>query len=292
MSHLSENGEYIKMEQLMQNYISYLQRTKHASSNTEASYMRDVEKLYLFLQKECGFSGWENVTEVDLNQYIEKMKEKHYAPSSVSRTIASIRSFFIYLQKQNRISDNPAENLKSPKVVKKFPKILSGEQIRALMEQPDKNTSKGLRDSAMMELLCATGIRVSELVSLKVQDIHSDENYIICTDRNKERVIPLSSEASKALDEYFEKARNTFVQDGSSDILFTNCKGKPMSRQGFWKVLKGYASSAGITDDITPHSFRHSFAAHMVENGVDLRDVQEMMGHSDISTTQMYLNHG
>lgn len=280
------------MEQPIQDYLSYLHKTKHTSSNTEMSYGRDIEKLSDFLRKERNVFGWENVTEVELNAYIERMKEEHYASSSISRTIASMRSFFEYLRNRNRISDNPAEHLKPPKVVRKFPQILTEEQIRALMRQPDKSTSKGLRDSAMLELLCATGIRVSELVSLKVQDIHSDENYITCSDRNKERVIPLNKEAKAALAEYFEKARSTFLNGQNTDLLFTNCKGGPMSRQGFWKVLKGYAHSAGITGDITPHSFRHSFAAHMVKSGVDLRDVQEMMGHSDIATTQKYLNCG
>jgi integrase/recombinase XerD len=280
------------MEQPIQDYLSYLHKTKHTSSNTEASYGRDIEKLSLFLKKERNVFGWENVTEVDLNAYIQTMKDENYASSSISRTIASMRSFFDYLRNRNRISDNPAEQLKPPKVVRKFPKILTDDQIHTLMNQPDKSTAKGLRDSAMLEILCATGMRVSELVSLKVQDIHMDEDYIICADRNKERVIPLNHESKSALETYFEKSRDIFVAEKNTDLLFTNCKGGSMSRQGFWKVLKRYAHAAGITGDITPHSFRHSFAAHMVERGVDLRDVQEMMGHSDIATTQRYLNCG
>ncbi len=278
------------MEQQITDFIDYLHRTKNTSPNTETCYRRDIEKLSEYLMSTKNISGWEQVTEIDLEDYIRKMKDDRYAASSISRTIASMRSFFGYLQNRNLISADPAVSLKAPKIVKKFPKILSQEEINALLNQPDKTTSKGIRDSAMLEILCATGIRVSELVGLKMEDIDEDMQNLTCVDRNKERVIPLNEEARTSLKEYLEKARDTFLGQTKTDILFPNCKGKAMSRQGFWKVLKKYAASAGIEDDITPHSFRHSFAAHMVESGMDLRDIQEILGHSDISTTQMYLD--
>ena len=171
-----------------------------------------------------------------------------------------------------------------------MPGILTIEEVDLLLKQPKGNTAKGIRDRAMLELLYATGIRVSELISLKVKDINLKLGYLTCSGGEKERVIPFGSTAKQAVEQYMEGARDQLMGDQESDFLFLNCSGKSMSRQGFWKVLKGYASSAGIQQDITPHTLRHSFAAHLVQNGADLKSVQEMMGHSDISTTQIYMN--
>ena len=218
------------------------------------------------------------------------MEKKNYAASSVSRNVASVRTFFHFLQKTGVTDSNPADELKPPKAEKKMPEILTIEQVSALLMQPDRNTNKGIRDSAMLELLYATGIRVSELIGLTVGDVNLRLDYINCSDRTKERIIPFGSAAKKSLSDYMNHSRMSFIVGEDKGWLFTNCQGKPMSRQGFWKILKGYARDAGIEGDITPHTLRHSFAVHMIDNGADLRSVQEMMGHSDISTTQMYLN--
>jgi integrase/recombinase XerD len=214
--------------------------------------------------------------------------ENHFAAATISRNVASIKAFVHYLCKEGIIEENIAEGLKAPKIEKKMPEILTPEEVIWLLEQPKGDTPKELRDKAMLELLYATGIRVTELITLKVSDVNMQMGYIICRDGSKERVIPFGAAAKKAMTNYLEKAREVMLFDLKSDILFVNCSGQPMSRQGFWKLIKYYAKKAGITADITPHTLRHSFAAHLVENGADLRSVQEMLGHSDISTTQVY----
>ena len=201
-----------------------------------------------------------------------------------------MRAFFQYCCQQGMLSENPADILKAPKIEKKMPGILTVEEVDLLLNQPKENTAKGVRDKAMLELLYATGIRVSELIGLKLENINLKLGYITCEASEKERVIPCGNAATMAVKEYLEQAREELLSHTESDCLFVNCSGKPMSRQGFWKVLKTYASSAGIQQDITPHTLRHSFAAHLVQNGADLKSVQEMLGHSDISTTQIYLN--
>lgn len=201
-----------------------------------------------------------------------------------------MRAFFQYCCQHGLLSENPADILKAPKIEKKMPGILTVEEVDLLLNQPKENTAKGVRDKAMLELLYATGIRVSELIGLKLENINLRLGYITCEASEKERVIPFGSAAKKAVREYLEQAREELLNHKESDCLFVNCSGKPMSRQGFWKVLKTYAASAGIQQDITPHTLRHSFAAHLVQNGADLKSVQEMLGHSDISTTQIYLN--
>ena len=198
--------------------------------------------------------------------------------------------FFQYLTQKNGWKENPAEKLKAPKIEKKLPGILTVEEVDLLLAQPKGNTAKGIRDKAMLELLYATGIRVSELISLKIKDINLKLGYLTCSGGERERVIPFGSAAKQAVEKYLDVARDQLLGDQDSDFLFLNCSGKSMSRQGFWKVLKGYAASAGIQQDITPHTLRHSFAAHLLQNGADLKSVQEMMGHSDISSTQIYMN--
>lgn len=277
------------MEEAIQKFIKYLHKTKKASENTELSYRRDLMKLMNYLE-ESGVTDWRDVTETSLNSYILHLEEQQYAPSSVSRNIASIRAFFYYLLRRNLISGNPSDGLHPPKIEKKTPGILSVREVDRLLGMPDKDTPKGIRDRAMLELLYATGIRVSELISLHVSDVNLKIGYITCMDRTKERVVPFGSKARKALEAWLGEARPALLKGVDSDILFTNMNGRMMSRQGFWKILKGYAQEAGIEGEITPHTLRHSFAAHLIENGADLKSVQEMLGHSDISTTQIYLN--
>ena len=273
----------------IQEFIDYLHNTRGTSKNTEVSYQRDLRKLEKYLT-EGGFETAEQITSTVLNSYVLYMERKNFAASSISRSIASIRAFFQYLTNKYGWKERPAEELEAREVEKRMPGILTIEEVDLLLKQPKGNTAKGIRDRAMLELLYATGIRVSELISLKVKDINLKLGYLTCSGGEKERVIPFGSTAKQAVEQYMEGARDQLLGDQESDFLFLNCSGKSMSRQGFWKVLKGYASSAGIQQDITPHTLRHSFAAHLVQNGADLKSVQEMMGHSDISTTQIYMN--
>lgn len=280
-------GVVAKMD--IQSFIEYLETEKGASKNTILSYRRDLQKLEEYLAKQ-GITEAFRVTETTLNSYILSLEKSGSAPSSISRNIASVKAFFGYLFQLRRIDDNPALRLKAPKVEKKFPEILTIQETDKLLEQPDAKNAKGLRDKAMLELLYATGIRVSELIGLGVSDVNIKLGYIVCNVSDKERIIPFGTKAKAALVAYLKSAREELLHGNESQYLFTNCSGKEMSRQGFWKLIKYYGEKAGIKSEITPHTLRHSFAAHMVENGADLRAVQEMMGHSDISTTQVYLN--
>lgn len=208
-------------------------------------------------------------------------------PSTISRSIAALKAFFHYLQKEGYIEEDIAEGLKAPKVEKKVPVILTKEEMVRLLEETKGDTPKELRDSAMLELLYATGIRVSELVSLKVVDVNLQMEYITCREGGKERIIPFGAVARRALEAYLREGRPVMTKQDSLH-LFTNCSGQAMSRQGFWKLVKAYGRKAGIARELTPHTLRHSFAVHLVSNGADLHSVQEMLGHSDISTTQVY----
>lgn len=277
------------MEREVQEYISYLHNVKHTSNNTEMSYKRDLLKVCHFMQ-ERGITSAAAVKEQDLKAYIHALEEQKLAAATVSRNIASIKAFFLYLFSEGKIQNDAALCLKAPKIEKKMPEILTMGEVSALLEQANGDSPKEIRDKAMLELLYATGIRVTELISLKVSDVNLPMHFIMCRDPHKERMIPFGTQAHDALERYLGGVRAEMVEDKSSEILFANCSGKPMSRQGFWKLIKFYAKKAGITADITPHTLRHSFAAHLVENGADLKSVQEMLGHSDISTTQIYAN--
>ncbi len=277
------------MEREVQEYISYLHNVKHTSNNTEMSYKRDLLKVCHFMQ-ERGIDSASAVKEQDLKAYIHVLEEQKLAAATVSRNIASIKAFFLYLFSEGKIQNDVALCLKAPKIEKKMPEILTMGEVSALLEQANGDSPKEIRDKAMLELLYATGIRVTELISLKVSDVNLPMHFIMCRDPHKERMIPFGTQAHDALERYLGDVRAEMVEDKSSEILFANCSGKPMSRQGFWKLIKFYAKKAGITADITPHTLRHSFAAHLVENGADLKSVQEMLGHSDISTTQIYAN--
>ena len=277
------------MERNIREFISYLHNAKRTTYNTEVSYQRDLKKMASFL-RDKGISGIQEVREQDLEDYLHSMETENFASSSISRSVASMRAFFQHLYQEGKIQEDPSAGLRRPKVEKKIPEILTVEEVELLLGQPDQGTLKGLRDSAMLELLYATGMRVSELLHLNVNDVNLRLSYVTCHDGNKERVIPIGNVSRTVLERYLKECRSRYVENGEEKALFTNVTGKPMSRQGFWKVLKGYAGEAGITRDITPHTLRHSFAVHMLQNGADVRSVQAMLGHSDISTTQVYLN--
>ncbi len=270
-------------------FIDYLKETKNASASTVSSYQRDLKKLETYLS-DHGILDVEHITATNLNSYILYLEKQGLSTATVSRSVSSMKTFFHYACRKNHIAEDPAETLKAPHIEKKMPGILTMEETVRLIEQPSGDSPKELRDRAMLELLYATGIRVSELISLKLQNVNLAMNYIICRDGGRERVIPFGNCARQSLERYLRGGRDHLLKGQESEYLFVNCSGSVMSRQGFWKLIKQYASKAGINADITPHTLRHSFAAHLVQNGADLKSVQEMMGHSDISTTQMYLN--
>jgi len=277
------------MENVILGYISYLHNVKHTSANTEMSYKRDLLKVCHFLEAK-GITKIQNVKEEDLKEYIKQLNDQNLAAATISRNIASIKALYQYLIKEGQVTFDASAALKAPKIEKKLPGILTMDEVEALLDQTNGNSAKEIRDKAMLELLYATGIRVTELITLKVSDVNLSMSFIVCRDTHKERIIPFGAKAREALERYLNGTRSDMLEDETSNILFANCSGKAMSRQGFWKIIKFYAKKAGITADITPHTLRHSFAAHLVENGADLRSVQEMLGHSDISTTQIYAN--
>ncbi len=275
--------------QEIQYFIQYLHNEKNTSENTEVSYERDLRKMSQYLAEQ-GVTDVEDVTEYLLDEYLLDLEKKGRKASTISRSIASMKAFFLYLKQEKRIKNNPAERMKAPKIEKKTPTILSTEEAKRLLEQPNGDSPKELRDKAMLELLYATGIRVSELISLKRENVNLQLEVLTCEDVHKARMVPFGDVAKKALERYLEYGRPKLVGEEECDWLFTNCSGQSMSRQGFWKLIKFYGKKAGITSEITPHTLRHSFAAHLVSNGADLKSVQEMLGHSDISTTQIYTN--
>ena len=277
------------MQREIDSFISYLHNVKQSSTNTQLSYQRDLKKFMAFCESK-GISSVKELTEKDLKAYVDVMGEEQFKPATVSRNIASIKAWIHFMMNEGVIKEDITRTLKVPKIEKKIPEIMTMNEVVTLLEQPVGNNPKEIRDKAMLELLYATGIRVTELISLKMEDLNLQMNYIICNDGNKERMIPFGAKARMALMRYLEEVRDEMLADAKSHVLFVNCSGQAMSRQGFWKLIKFYAKKAGITEDITPHTLRHSFAAHLVENGADLRSVQEMLGHSDISTTQIYAN--
>ena len=274
------------MKEEIELFEKYLSTVKRASRNTIAADMRDLVKLENYMN-ENGKHSINEISATNLTSYALYLERQGLSSATISRSIASIRAFFMYLLRQGILTQDPSEQLKPPKVEKRVPETLSVEEMNLLLAQPSGNSVKELRDKAMLELLYATGIRVSELISLKIQDVNLSMNYICCRDEEKERVIPFENAAKDALTRYMNAARGQLCQN--TDFLFANCQGSPMTRQGFWKIIKSYATKAGIKKEITPHMIRHSFATHLVDNGADLKAVQEMLGHSDISTTQIYI---
>ena len=277
------------MEKEIGAFITYLHNVKNTSGNTEMSYKRDLEKVSHFMESR-GIRETKDVTAQDLADYVKYLEDSKFAAATVSRNIASLKAFYHYLVQEGMVEEDISDKLKAPKIEKKAPGIMSPDEVVRLLEQPSGDSPKEIRDKAMLELLYATGIRVTELITLTLSDVNMQMSFILCRDRNKERIIPFGAAAKNALNRYLDGTREEMLENKKSEVLFANCSGQPMSRQGFWKLIKHYAKKADIQADITPHTLRHSFAAHLVENGADLRSVQEMLGHSDISTTQIYAN--
>ncbi len=277
------------MEEYITHFIEYLHDMKGASDNTEMSYKRDLRKLSDYMRAN-GKKGINDINEKDIEGFITNLEEKKFSAATVSRNIASVKAFYHFLILKGIVEDDITRNLKAPKIEKKLPSIMTNEEVVKLLNQAAGTSIKEIRDKAMLELLYATGIRVSELISLEVSDVNMQMSCIICRDLHKERIVPFGHAAKKALSKYLSEARGKMLREKRSPVLFVNCSGEQMSRQGFWKLIKYYTKKAGITEDVTPHTLRHSFAAHLVANGADLKSVQEMLGHSDISTTQIYAN--
>lgn len=269
-------------------FLEYLEKTKKSSKNTIQSYERDLKYFFGFLS-EKNINDVNEINEQSIKQYIEDLKKLQKSSATILRALASIRAFFSYLMKLKKVDQNPTLNITLPKVTKKAPKILTEKEIIQLLNQPYTKETKGIRDKAMLELLYATGIRVSELIHLKVNDVDINEGYILCRDNHKERIIPLGKNALTALKHYLKDVRYMMIRNEEETSLFVNCNGLPLTRQGFWKILKSYAKRADINTEITPHMLRHSFAAHLIQQGANLKAVQQMLGHSDISTTQVYV---
>ncbi len=274
------------MNQYINDFVTYLQEVKHASANTIGAYQNDLKKLAAYLEKQ-GISSVQKISETSLNSYVLSLEKEGMTPASVSRNIASMKAFLLYLLKSGSITGDPSERIRPPKVIKKAPQIIPPEMIDRLLKQPDVNTNKGLRDKAMLELLYGTGMKVSELITIKTGDINLSGRYLVCGEK-RERIVPFGKVAKSALQEYNKIRETAFVKE-PTELLFLNSSGEQLTRQGFWKILKAYANGAGIKE-INPNIIRHSFAAHMLDNGADLLSVQEFLGHADISTTQLYLS--
>lgn len=275
------------MTKYLDQFHEYLVDDKGASENTVSSYLRDVCKFFDYLKQNC-LTKLDHVKPQTVSDFISQLQAEGKSQATVSRSVASIRSFFQFLILQGVVQNNPTANIKYTKTIKKLPQILSGAEVELLLRQPDCSTFKGYRDKAMLELLYATGIRVSELIALNVNHVNLDLGFIRCVSEKKERMIPLYPAAIKAVSDYCRLSRKALVSSSKEKALFVNLNGERMTRQGFWKLLKQYQESANIKTEITPHTLRHSFAAHLLKNGADLRSIQEMLGHADISSTQIY----
>lgn len=267
-------------------YETYLAEEKKAASNTMSSYLRDIRQFEHWLETEG--TAVEQVAQEDVESYIRYLTSQGKSAATVTRSLASLKSFYSYLMSQGWVDRNPARGLVPAKVERKLPQILTSKEVELFLEQPDPSDAKGCRDRAMLELLYATGIRVSELIGLNLEHINLSAGFIRCVSRDKERIIPLYPAAIRALSDYLEHVRPQMLEHPDEPALFVNMSGERMSRQGFWKIIKHYQEKAGIQKEITPHTLRHSFAAHLLENGADLRSIQEMLGHADISSTQIY----
>lgn len=275
------------MEKQLKLFLDFIEKDKKLSNNTLQSYRRDLTQFETYLNtKETVYSS---VTEKDIKDYIAYLQKIGKKPSTISRCLAAIRSFYQYEIKNRKMKNDPTDGIQSPKIEKKAPSVLSSKEIELLLEQPKNIDLKGIRDKAMLEFAYATGMRVTEIISLNMSDVNLEEGYVTCKSGVKQRTIPLGSLSLKALKEYVSTARNILIKNDDMQALFVNVNGKRLTRQGFWKIIKYYKEQAHITKDITPHVLRHSFAVHLLQNGADLKSIQTMLGHSDISSTQIYM---
>lgn len=279
------------MEEELLRFVAFLRDKRHMAQNTLISYERDLRQLTEWLA-DCGVREPQQVRGTLLNAYVLWLEKKGKAATTISRVIASMKAFFSFEEKEGKIGQNPAEALRAPKAEKKSPTVLTAEEIESLLHQTEGKTPKKLRDHAMLALLCATGLRVSEVISLRLEAIRLESCCIkCCCEGERERVLSFDLKVQNALRDYLAEAREVLLKGSSTDLFFVNVNGTAMSRQGFWKIIKYYGEQAGIRKDITPQTLRNSFAANMLRNGADIRAMQSMLGHSELSVTHAYVSY-
>ncbi len=276
------------MESLIQEFIEYLDHERGLATNTLESYGRDLKQYCGFLSEDTS-QTLETASQATIVAYLMLLRKQGKATATIARRLAALKAFYQFMLKENYVTKNPTEDLSSPRLERKLPKVLTVEEVEKLLSQPDTSNPAGIRDKAMLEALYATGIRVSELVNLNLDDLDLKEGFVRCIGKgSKERVVPMGEIAVKCLISYLKDGRPKMVSNPKEQALFLNHHGRRLTRQGFWKIVKKYAAQLQIRKEITPHTLRHSFATHLLENGADIRAVQEMLGHADISTTQIY----
>ena len=277
------------MEDQLKDFMHFLIVEKALAKNTIVSYERDLKTYLKYIKTVENVQTINDIGRIQIVHYLGHLKEQGKSSRTIARNIASIRAFHQFLLREKVADQDPSVHIETPQLERTLPKVLNLQEVESLLEAPKPNTHYGLRDKAMLELLYATGIRVSELIGLNLDDAHLTMGFVRCIGKgNKERIIPLGRTAAEAIQQYLEKGRPQFIKNSREVSLFVNHHGRRLTRQGFWKILKGLTDKAGIEKELTPHTLRHSFATHLLENGADLRAVQEMLGHSDISTTQIY----
>ena len=275
------------MEEQLNLFFGFLENEKKVSLNTLQSYKRDLKQFENYLGTIEG--KYNELTNNGIKDYIKYMQEQGKKTSTISRGLAAIRSFYQYETKNKQLEKDPTEGIQSPKIEKRVPSVLTSSEVALLLEQPKNVDLKGTRDKAMLEFAYATGMRVTEIISLNVEDINLETGYATCRNGKKERTVPIGEMSLKALKDYMLNARHTMIKDDNEQALFVNVNGQRLTRQGFWKIIKYYKEQAHIDKDITPHVLRHSFATHLLQNGADLKSIQTMLGHSDILSTQIYM---
>ena len=275
------------MEEQLNLFFGFLENDKKVSLNTLQSYKRDLKQFEKYIEDNS--ENYNEITDENIKEYITYMQEIGKKPSTISRGLASIRSFYQYEAKNKQIKEDPTEGIQSPKIEKRVPSVLTSKEVALLLDQPKNVDLKGTRDKAMLEFAYATGMRVTEIISLNIEDVNLERGYVTCKSGKKERTIPLGNMSLKALKDYVENARDIMIKDENEKALFVNVNGQRLTRQGFWKIIKYYKEQAHIEKDITPHVLRHSFATHLLQNGADLKSIQTMLGHSDILSTQIYM---
>ena len=274
------------MDKQIKLFLEFLQNDKKLSENTLQSYRRDIMQFRDYINEND--INYAKAKEDDIKDYLRELKKEGKKTSTASRSLASIRSFYQFLLRNKKAKADPTVSIQSPKIEKRIPSVLTSEEVELLLDQPKDVDLKGTRDKAMLEFAYATGMKVTEIIDLDIDDINFNEDTVACSNGKKTRTIPLGTLAEKALKEYVDKARPILIKDESNKSLFVNVNGSRLTRQGFWKIVKYYKEQAHIEKDITPHILRHSFATHLLQNGADLKSIQAMLGHSDISSTQVY----
>ena len=275
------------MEKQIESFLEFIQNDKKLSDNTLQSYRRDILQYEKYVEENN--INYAKVKQEDIKDYLNYLHDMNKKSSTISRNLASIRLFYQYSLKNKNVKNDPTEGIQSPKIEKRVPSILTSQEVSLLLDQPKNVDLKGIRDKAMLEFAYATGMRVTEIISLNIEDVNLEEGVVNCKSRTKTRTIPLGKISLNALKEYVDNVRNVLIKDENEKALFVNINGKRLTRQGVWKIVKFYKEQAHITKEITPHVLRHSFATHLLQNGADLKAIQTMLGHSDISSTQVYM---